>query len=214
MVQVFAATVWGWLERLGGIGLVLLGFVDNSPLPMPGGMDALTVVLAANQKQWWWYYATMATIGGVLGGYTTYALARKGGKEGLEKKLPAKKLAWAQKHFEKFGFWSLFMPGLLPPPVPYSPFLIVAGGLDYSPRRFLVAVGVARTIRYFALAYLGSIYSRQIFGFFHQYYQPVLWSLLAIVVAAGIAAAIFIWKRKKEGKPILPDANETHVKAA
>lgn len=214
MVQVIAGTVWGWLERLGGIGLVLLGFVDNSPLPMPGGMDALTVVLAAHQKQWWWYYATMATIGGVLGGYTTYALAHKGGKEGLEKKLPAKKLVWAQKHFERFGFWSLFVPGLLPPPVPYSPFLIVAGGLDYSPRRFLVAVGIARAIRYSALAYLGSIYSRQIFGFFHQYYQPVLWSLLAIAASGGIAAAIYIWKRKKEGKPILADTDETHVKAA
>lgn len=209
MVEVFAASVWAWLERLGGIGLILLGFVDNSPLPVPGGMDALTVILAAHQKQWWWYYAIMATVGAILGGYTTYALARKGGKDGLEKKL-----VWAQKHFERFGFWSLFVPALLPPPVPFSPFLIVAGGLDYSPRWFLAAVGIARTIRYFALAYLGSIYSKQIFGFFHEYYKPVLWSLLALAVLGGIAAAVYIWKRKKEGKPILPDTNEQHMKAA
>lgn len=214
MIQVLVATVWSWLERLGGVGLILLGFVDNSPLPLPGGMDALTVILAANQKQWWWYYAIMATIGGVLGGYITFSLARKGGKEGLEKKMSAKKAGWARKKFEKYGFWSLFVPALLPPPVPYSPFLIVAGGLDYSPRRFFVAVGAARALRYFALAYLGSSYSRQIFSFFHQYYKPMLWTLLGLAVAGGIAGGVYAWKRRKEGKPILPDANERQVKAA
>lgn len=214
MVQVIATTVWGWLQHLGGIGLILLGFVDNSPLPLPGGMDALTVILAANQKRWWWYYAIMATIGGVLGGYMTFSVARKGGKEGLEKKLSRKKAAFARKKFEKYGFWSLFVPALLPPPVPYSPFLIVAGGLDYSPRKFLVAVGTARTIRYFVLSWLGSIYSRQIFGFFQQYYKPVLWTLLALVLVGGIAGGLYVWKRKKDGDPILPDKDERRVKAA
>jgi len=198
MVQVIATTVWGWLEHLGGIGLILLGFVDNSPLPLPGGMDALTVILAAGQKRWWWYYAIMATIGGILGAYITFSIARKGGKEGLEKKLSAKKAARARKMFEKYGFWSLFLPGLLPPPVPYSPFLIVAGGLDYSPRKFLVAVGTARAIRYLALAWLGSIYSRQIFGFFQQYYKPVLWTLLALLFAGGIVG-LYAWRRKTAG---------------
>ncbi|HEY6348864.1 MAG TPA: VTT domain-containing protein [Candidatus Angelobacter sp.] len=214
MIQAIAITIWGWLEHMGGIGLILLGFVDNSPLPLPGGMDALTVILAANQKHWWWYYAIMATIGGVLGGYMTFSVARKGGKEGLKKKLTRKKAAWARKTFEKYGFWSVFVPALLPPPVPYSPFLIVAGGLDYSRRKFLLAVGTARTIRYFALAYLGSSYSRQIFGFFHQYYKPMLWTLSALAVAGGVAAGLYAWKRRREGKPILPDAGEQRVKAA
>jgi len=214
MIQVFITTVWGWLEHLGGAGLILLAFVDNSPLPMPGGMDALTVVLSAHEKRWWWYYGMMATIGGILGGYMMFSVARKGGKEGLEKKLNQKKLDWARKKFEKYGFWSVFVPALLPPPVPYSPFPIVAGGLDYSARKFLVAVGTARAIRYFALAYLGSIYSRQIFGFFHQYYQPMLWTLVALAVAGGIAGGLYAWKRRKQGKPILPDTGDHHVKAA
>lgn len=214
MVQAIAIAVWSWLQRLGGIGLILLGFVDNSPLPVPGGMDALTVILAANQKQWWWYYAIMATIGGVLGGYMTFSVARKGGKEGLDKKLSRKKAAWARKKFEKYGFWSVFVPALLPPPVPYSPFLIVAGGLDYSPRKFLIAVTTARMIRYFTLAYLGSIYSRQIFAFFHQYYKPMLWTLLALAAAGGIAAGIYALKRRKQEKPIPPDAGEQRMKAA
>ena len=56
-------TLWGWLERLGGLGLILLGILDNSPVPVPGSMDALTIILAAHQKAWWPYYAAMATVG-------------------------------------------------------------------------------------------------------------------------------------------------------
>jgi len=35
-----------WLERLGGLGLILLGLADNSPIPLPGSMDVLTVILS------------------------------------------------------------------------------------------------------------------------------------------------------------------------
>jgi len=36
---------------------------------------------SARKKELWLYYALMATIGSVIGGYVTYRLARKGGKE-------------------------------------------------------------------------------------------------------------------------------------
>jgi membrane protein YqaA with SNARE-associated domain len=70
-----------WLRRLGGLGLIPLGLLDNSVLPFPGSMDALTIILAANEKRWWPYYAFMATAGSVVGGYLTYRIARKEGKE-------------------------------------------------------------------------------------------------------------------------------------
>ena len=195
-------SIWGWLERLGGAGLVLLGLVDNSPIPVPGSMDALTIILSAHQRDWWPYYAIMATIGGVVGGYVTYTLAREGGKEGLEKKLSKEKAERAYKTFNKFGFWSLFLPALLPPPVPFSPFLIAAGALNYSCRKFLLAVALGRSIRYGALAYLGSIYSRQIFGFFQRYYQPMLWTLLALAVLGVTFTAFYVWKQQRQRKPL------------
>ena len=207
--------LWSWLERLGGLGLIFLALADNSVVPLPGSMDALTVILSAHQKNWWPYYAVMATIGGLTGGYVTYALGRKGGKEALEKKLPKPKAEKIYDIFNRHGFWSLFLPALLPPPVPFSLFLVAAGALQYSRRKFLVAVGVARAIRYTALAYLGSRYSRQIFGFFHAYYQPILWIFIGVAVLGGIAAITYIWKRKREGKPIISAGPENHpMKAA
>ena len=79
--------IWRWLLRLRGPGLVLLGIADNSAVPLTGSMDVLTIWLAASDRRLWPYYALMATVGAVLGGYITYALARKGGKQAIALKL-------------------------------------------------------------------------------------------------------------------------------
>ncbi len=64
-----AHEVFRWLHHLGGPGLIVLGLIDNSVIPVPGSMDALTIILSANQRKLWPYYALMATIGSVIGGY-------------------------------------------------------------------------------------------------------------------------------------------------
>ena len=86
--------------------------------------------------------------------------------------------------------------------------------MKYSRRKFFVAVGMARAIRYTALAYLGSIYSRQIFGFFHKFYQPLFWTLIGLAVAGGLGAALWAWKRKRAGKPVIPDVKNEPAKVA
>src|ERR1700727_3390195 len=96
----FAMSVWRHLRRMGGPGLVLLGVADNSVIPLTGSMDVLTIWLAARHLHPWPYYAAMATLGAVIGGYITYALARKGGKETMERKFSKKRAAQFCTAFE------------------------------------------------------------------------------------------------------------------
>ena len=147
---VLFVNLWEWLERLGGLGLILLGVVDNSPFPVPGSMDALTVILSAHQKAWWPCYA--AGNRGRNPGCLRGPLGKEGEQETLEKRLPPQKAEKIQRIFDRYGFWSIVVPAVLPPPFPFSPFPLVAGIMNYSPKKFLIAVGVARGIRYFALA--------------------------------------------------------------
>jgi len=75
-----------WLLRLGGPGLIVIGLIDNSVIPIPGGMDLFVILLSSHHREWWWYYGLMGTVGAVVGGYLTFRLSEKGGKEGMEKK--------------------------------------------------------------------------------------------------------------------------------
>jgi len=126
-----------WLIHLGGPGLILLGLADNSLIPLPGSTDVVTILLAAHHRSLWVYYAIMATAGAVLGGYLTYRMARKGGKETLEKRFSEKNTAKVYAIFERWGFASVAIPAFLPPPFPIVPMLLAAGAMQYPTRKFL-----------------------------------------------------------------------------
>src|ERR1700677_2188746 len=173
-----AMSLWRHLRRMGGPGLILLGLADNSVIPLTGSVDVLTIWLAARHREPWPYYALMATIGAVIGGYITYALARKGGKETMDRKLSKKRARQVTRAFERWGFFAVAIPALLPPPFPFVPFLIAAGAAQYSPKKFLGALTLGRGVRYSVMAYLGYLYGRHILRFFDQYYVPALTVLI------------------------------------
>jgi membrane protein YqaA with SNARE-associated domain len=191
-----AVTVWSRLRHLGGVGLVLLGLADNSIVPLPGSMDVLTIVLAAHHTQLWWYYAFMATVGAVIGGYITYGLARKGGKEAFERKLSKRTAEKVFKRFERWGFFAVAVPALLPPPFPIVPFLLAAGAMQYSRKKFVSALTLGRGIRFTLVAGLGAIYGRHIVRFFSRYYEPALVALIGLSVIAGVFSLIQYYRYK------------------
>src|SRR3954471_22951297 len=103
-----------WVFRLGGIGLVLVALVDNSFIPIPGGLDVFTILLSSGRHDLWWYYAFMATFGSLIGAYLTYRIGEKGGEETLEKKLGKKRAEKVYKKVEEAGFTSIVVSVLIP----------------------------------------------------------------------------------------------------
>jgi len=192
-----ALSMWQHLRRMGGPGLVLLGLADNSVIPLTGSMDVLTIWLAARHREPWPYYAFMATLGAVIGGYITYALARKGGKEAMERKLSKKKAERISKTFERWGFFAVALPALLPPPFPFVPFLLAAGALQYSPKKFLGALSLGRGVRYSVAAGLGFLYGRHILRFFNKYHAPALAILIGLAVIGAVLTLIQYLRARK-----------------
>ena len=176
------------LHRLGGLGLILLGIADSSVVPMPGSMDVLTIWLSAHNRSLWFYYAGMATLGALIGGYLTYHLARKGGKGALERRFTKKRIEKVYKRFERWGFGAVAVPAILPPPFPIVPFLLTAGAMQYSRKKFLAALALGRGIRFTIMAALGAIYGTAIVRFFSKYYKPALFILIALSVIGGVIA--------------------------
>lgn len=194
-----ASRIWTWLHRLGGPGLILVGIIDNSVIPIPGGMDIFVILLSAHRREWWLYYAVMAVAGAVLGGYLTYRLAEKGGEETLEKKVSKKR---AQKIYDKFrkrGFLTVSVSAVLPPPFPMVPVLMAAGVMQYPRKRFLLALASGRAVRFFVIALLGRIYGTAILSSLRQYYKPLFYALLAMVgLAAFCILLYFKWYKPKK----------------
>ncbi|MBS1851947.1 MAG: VTT domain-containing protein [Acidobacteria bacterium] len=190
-----------WLRNLGGPGLLLLGVADSSVVPLTGSMDALTIWLAASQRGWWFYYAVMATLGSVLGGYVTYMLARKGGKEMLERKLSHRNAERVYDTFHRWGFGAVAVPALLPPPFPIVPFLLAAGAMQYSRKRFLWALTLGRAVRFTVAAGLGAAYGRHVMHFFSQYYRPAVLVLVGLAVVGAVFSLAEYWRSRRRPAP-------------
>jgi membrane protein YqaA with SNARE-associated domain len=169
--------------HLGGLGLVLLGLLDSSLLPiLPGSMDIAIIFLASHDKKLWFYYAVMATGGSVLGGFLTYRLARKGGKKALDKRLRGKIGQEIYKRFERWGVVAIAVFAMLPPPLPVFPFVVAAGAAQYSVTKFLIALTLGRIVRYTLLAFLAGRYDGQILSFSSHHGYAILLAAIGLAL--------------------------------
>ena len=202
-----------WLTHLGILGLFSVAVIDSSviPLPLPGSTDLLLLWLVSHSGDPW-LLAPCAVAGSILGGYTTWAAGRKGGEAALRHHVPARLLGRIIKWVERHRILAVFLPALLPPPIPLLPFALAAGALGVSRRRFLAVYGSARSLRYSFVAWLGVAYGRRIVRMWTGTLQE--WSIPLLCLFIGLLAAgvcYGMWKmrglRKTDpsDKPALPE---------
>jgi membrane protein YqaA with SNARE-associated domain len=189
----FSRTLRRSIVRLGGLGLIPLGLLDNSIIPLPGSMDVVLIILCTRQEEWWFYYVLMATAGAIIGGFVTYRLARKGGEKTFERRFPRWQVDKVTKVFERWGFSAVAIPALVPPPFPFTPFLIGAGAMQYPVRKFLAALALGRTARYTILGYLSALYGRKVIRFIRQHGYPFALTVLGLAVVAALLI-FFFWR--------------------
>lgn len=187
-------------QRLGVFAFIIVGLLDQSVIPLPGSMDALLIFYVASHPQMWWYYAICATVGTTIGGFVTYRIAKKGGKEALEKKIGKKRAEKAYKIFDKWGFWSIFVGAIAPPPIPIVPFLATAGVMQYPKRWFLSSYAMGRIIRFGLLALVTKEYGKSIFGFLSRYYKPALYTVIVLGVVGGFFGIRFYLQLRRREK--------------
>ena len=205
---IVAGGVWAKLRALGPVGEILLGLADASVVPTPGSLDFLVILLVGSSPGNWWMYVLAATVGSSAGAYITYRIGLKGGKEGLAKRIPEKKLAKIYRWSEKYGVGAVAVPALLPPPFPLSPFLLAAGVMKVPKTKFLAAYSIGRLVRYGIVAWLGRKYGQSIIRAMQEYSRPIIWALILLAVLGGIAAAGYLWRRKQKGLPMLHSAEK------
>ncbi len=189
-----------WVIHFGIFGVFLVALIDASPipLPIPGSTDILILILGAH-GEWPWLLALAGVAGSLIGGYLTWATGKKGGEAMLDRymkpRLRRRITGWIRGH----GIRTVVIAALLPPPIPLLPFLLGAGALGITRRQVLIALGIARSIRYGAEAALAMIYGRAILRWAHRYLagwsDVILYTFLGLIVA-GILFGF--WKYKHD----------------
>jgi membrane protein YqaA with SNARE-associated domain len=185
-----------WLTHLGALGLFSVAVIDSSviPLPLPGSTDLLLLWLVAHSGDPW-LLAPCAIAGSILGGYTTWHAGRRGGEAALRRYVPARLLGRVVGWVERHRILAVFLPAVLPPPIPLLPFALASGALGVSRGRFLVVYGAARTLRYSFIAWLAAVYGRRIVRMWSGSLQK--WSIPLLCVFMGLLVAGLcygIWK--------------------
>lgn len=177
----FLALLVAW----GPQGLFLLAILDSAGLPVVGGVDLLLVNVATSSPGIAYLAAACAVAGSLIGSSILFAIARKGGELMLSRQLATPRGARIHGWFERYGLVTVFIPALSPLPLPMKIPVFCAGALEVRWSYFLSVVLVARTLRYFALAYFGARYGAQTLLYLRTH-------LLSVAIFALTLAAIAV----------------------
>lgn len=140
------------------------------------------------------------------GGYLTWGAGAKGGEAALHRYLPKRFARRLSGWVENNGTLAVTTSALLPPPFPLMPFLLAAGALGVSRKKFLVSFSLARTLRYCLVTWLAATYGRAVVRAFRHYLAgwstTLMWIYLGLV-AAGILYGVwkFRHQRRRAGAP-------------
>lgn len=165
----------------GPAGILLLAILDSSGVPVAGIFDAFLILIAVERPSAAWLCAALAVAGSMTGNVILFWTAHRGGRRFMNRAAPEGKGARFREWFKRYGLVTVFVPALVPIPLPLKLFVISAGVLGTSTTEFVSVVLVARTIRYFGEAWLGVTLGRESTSFLKTH---------AWMFAAG-AAALF-----------------------
>lgn len=192
------------LRALGPGGVLLLAVLDSAGIPVVGGVDALLVWVAITNPQAAYTAAGMAVFGSVIGSLILFFIARKGGEAYLERHTLSRNGARLKRWFLEYGMLTIFVPALVPIPMPLKIFVLSAGALGIRPLAFIVVLIIARIPRYFALAWLGLNLGSQTV----PYLRSHIWQLVlsAVILFTGLYLLIKLLDRRRRLRTLVTDS--------
>ena len=196
-MEIFS-TISDWLQTTllpyGGFGLMLLAICDSSFLSLPEVNDILLMTFSMERPDQMILFAGLTTMGSVIGCAMLYSVGRSGGDAFLRKRFSDTKLAQVERWYGKYGMLAVIIPSLLPPPTPFKIFVLSAGTFGISWPRFLTAVAVGRSLRYFSEGILAVLYGPSAIDFVRENF-----GMMGVVVSVMIVFAVLavVYSRRR-----------------
>lgn len=175
-----------YLISFGPFGLFAIAFLDSVLVPMPGGVDAVLLILAASRPAWMLIYVAVATIGSTAGCVGLYRISQRAGKRALAR-FSASKQKRVKDLIDRYDVLSVLVASVLPPPFPFKLFVVSAGVFRLNLVRFTLAIAGGRLFRYLLEGYIAARYGDHAKDLLARYY-PTIGIALAVVIILGFVA--------------------------
>lgn len=191
-----------WLEEtfenFGVPGIFMLAFFDSSFLSLPEVNDLVLFVKCSGAGWLAVAYGLAATLGSALGCSMLYLIGSRGGKDFLRRRLATRYDA-VHKVVERYGVYTVLIPSVLPPPLPFKIFVLAAGVFGIPYRSFLRTVLLGRSIRYFSEALAAALIGEPALDFFTAHPYTIA-AMVVAVLGVGVAAQFSLkWLLRRRG---------------
>lgn len=183
------------LVAYGPAGIFAVALLDSAFIPLPGGADAVMMLLSAARPSWVILYAAAGTLGSVIGCLILYHIARRGGAGALNRFSPQRQ-AQVKSLVDNYDVLAVLVASILPPPFPFKLFVITAGVFRLNQIRFALAVGAGRMFRFLLEGYLAARYGDGAGALLARHYPKIGFALAALLVGVFVARALFRGRRE------------------
>jgi len=173
-------------------GLFFISLLDSAGVPLPGGPDAVVMLLSWQRPTLLPLVALIAAAGSTVGNWILYQVGRRGGELALAR-FDAKKRAWVVDKLQRNDFLAIVVAMIGPPPFPTKLFILFAGAFHMSMRRFLLAVSGGRFVRYLGEGYLGARFGDRAAEVLERHYGTI--ALVLLVLVLGTLLGKHLWPR-------------------
>ena len=174
-----------YLLAYGPFGLFGIALLDSALIPLPGGPDAVLILLSTARPAWVPIYVFAATLGSVIGCVIFYYISRRAGKGALKRFSPQRQ-ARVKELIDRYDVLSVLVSSILPPPFPFKLFIATAGVFRFSVVRFALAVAAGRAFRYTLIGYLAAHYGEHAKELLARYYPYIGLGLAVLIVAVFV----------------------------
>lgn len=158
-------TISGWVLSVfaSPIGVFVLAALDSTLFfSLPFGIDFVVILMAARLGTLAWIVPLLASAGSVAGAAFTFWTGKKIGEKGLDRYIATKRLDRIRSKIQRSGAIALAVLDLIPPPFPFTPFVLAAGALKVKTRMFFATLTACRLFRFGLEALLAVVYGRSI----------------------------------------------------
>jgi membrane protein DedA with SNARE-associated domain len=145
------------------VGVFVLAALDSTLFfSLPFGIDFVVILMAARLRTLAWVVPLLASAGSVVGAALTFWMGKKIGEKGLDRYIATKRLDRIRSRIQRNGAIALAVLDLIPPPFPFTPFVLAAGALKVKARTFFATLIACRLFRFGLEALLAVTYGRSI----------------------------------------------------